>query len=244
MEGNKSNTRSPLEAVHPTARRGEIAYAERRPQAMVGLCRTHPGWQIHDVSGSGKTGHCAIVQLAGWPFRIEVRVIEDDGEPPRVVDLRIYSPPGFGDIAITNADLKAIPLARLAAAAGSGFLTALREVENIPCRLAAPEQHTVVPMSPQKTPRRYGRPRKLTDEFLRQVAEYGREARRLGRPVLQHIAFSIEPDPKRQAQPETVRSWLVQARKKGILDPGELASNRRRPSAKPQACREDRSLAV
>ncbi|MFI5783908.1 hypothetical protein [Nocardia sp. NPDC051570] len=148
------------------------------------------------------------------------------------MDLRIYSPPGFGDIAITNADLKAIPLARIAAAAGSGLLTALADVDNIPNRLAAPERHTRVPMSPQKAPQRYGRPRKLTDEFLCQVAQYGREARRLGRPILQYIAYSIEPDPKRQAQPETVRSWLVQARRKGILEPGELAGKPGRPRGK------------
>jgi hypothetical protein len=76
-----------------------------------------------------------VVHLAGSPFRFEVRVVEEPGEPPQIMDLRIYSPPGFGDVAITNADLKSIPLARIAAAAGTGVLMSLHEVETIPDRL-------------------------------------------------------------------------------------------------------------
>ncbi|WP_153348221.1 hypothetical protein [Nocardia aurantia] len=171
-------------------------------------------------------GHRAVVQLAGLPFRFEVRVIEEPGKPPRIMELRIYSPPGFGDVAITNADLKSVPLARIAAAAGSGVLTSLNDVATMPERLAAPEQHTAAARSPQAQPRGRGRPRKLTDEFLQRIAEYAREGHRRGQPIPQYVAACVEPEPRRQARPDTVRWWLAKAREGRFLTPGELT---RRP---------------
>lgn len=167
-------------------------------------------------------GHRAVVRLAASPFLFEVRVVEQPGQPPHIMDLRIYAPPAFGDVAITNADLKSVPLARIAAAAGSGLLTSMHDIGSIPDRLVAPEEHTTATKSGRQPPRGRGRPRKLTDEFLRRIAEYAREAHRRGHPIPQYVAACVEPEPKKQPRPDTVRWWLAKARERGVLIPGEL----------------------
>lgn len=221
MERNKSTPRNPLEIVDPTAQRGEVTFVDWLPPAVA---HQTPVTGAADTALRRLPGHRAVVQLAGSPFRFEVRVVEEPGLPPRVVDLRVYSPPGFGDVAITNADLKSIPLARIAAAAGSGVLTSLRgDMDAIPDRLATPEKHTEAAKAGHKTMRGRGRPRKLTDEFLHQIADFAREGHRLGQPIPQYVAACVEPEPRNQARPDTVRWWLAKAREKKILMRGELA---------------------
>ncbi|WP_327120638.1 hypothetical protein OHB12_16930 [Nocardia sp. NBC_01730] len=132
-------------------------------------------------------------------------MVEEPGKPPQVVDLRIYSPPWFGDVAITNADLESVPLARITAAAGSGLLTSMHDIDTVPDRLTAPELHTAAAKSSQRKPRGRGRPRKLTDEYLRKIAGYAREAHHHGQPIPQYIAACIEPDPRKQPRPNIVR---------------------------------------
>lgn len=227
MGRNRSTPRNPHEAVHPPATRGEVTFVDWLPPAVASQQRDDSGRTGPDTALRRLPGHRAVVHLAGSPFRFEVRVVEEPGEPPQIMDLRIYSPPGFGDVAITNADLKSIPLARIAAAAGTGVLMSLHEVETIPDRLTAPEQHTTAAKSGQRQPRGRGRPRKLTDEFLRQIADYAREGHRRGQPIPQYVAACVEPEPKKQARPDTVRWWLAKAREKRFLIPGELTGKPR-----------------
>ncbi|WP_157121255.1 hypothetical protein [Nocardia miyunensis] len=219
MVRNRSILRSPLEVVHPLATRGEISFVDWLPPAVTREVSKKTDRVTHDA---GLPGHRSVVQLEGWPFQFEVRVVETCGRPPQIVDLRIYAPGGFGDVVITNSDLKAVPLARIAAAAGSGVLTSLHDVRAVPDRLAAPEEHTAASESGHKQSRGRGRPRKLTDEFLRRVAEYAREGRLHGYPINRYVAACIEPEPKKRARPETVRSWLAKARERQFLIPGEL----------------------
>lgn len=229
MARNRSTLRSPLEAVRPPARRGEVSFVNWSLQTVASDVSEKAGRATLDA---GLPGHRAVVQLEGWPFRFEVRVVEQAGHPPQIMDLRISAPPGFGDVAITNADLKAIPLARIAAAAGSGVLTSLHDVQTVPDRLAVPEEHTAAITSGNKQSRGRGRPRKLTADFLRQVAEYAREGSRLGYPINRYVAACIEPEPKKRARPETVRSWLVKAREQRLLMPGELRGKARSEPAR------------
>lgn len=222
MIGKKSVPRNPLELVQPPTRAGEVTFVDYLPPSVTPHQRSRVDGSPGDTALRRLPGHRAVVQLAGSPFRFEVRVVEEPGQPPQIVDLRIYSPPGFGDVAITNADLKSVPLARIAAAAGSGLLTSMDDVDTIPDRLAAPERHTDAATSEQPRRRGRGRPLKLTDEFLRRIAEYAREAHRRGQPIPQYVAACVEPDPKRQPSLNTVRWWLSKARQQRLLIPGEL----------------------
>jgi hypothetical protein len=230
MAGKKSVARNPLELVQPPTEAGEVTFVSHLPPAVTPQQRSTPDGTQGDTALRRLPGHRAVVQLAGSPFRFEVRVVEEPGKPPQIVDLRLYSPPGFGDVAITNTDLKSIPLARIAAAAGSGLLTSMHDLDTIPDRLAAPEKHTDAAKSEPPPRRGRGRPRKLTDEFLHRIADYAREAHRRGQPIPQYVAACIEPDPKRQPSPNTVRWWLSKAREQRLLIPGEL---NRKPKTPP-----------
>lgn len=230
MAGKRPVPRNPLELVQPPTKPGDVTFVDYLPPAVTPQQRARPDGAHGDPALRRLPGHRAVVQLAGSPFRFEVRVVEGPGQPPQIVDLRLYSPPGFGDVAITNADLKSIPLARIAAAAGSGLLTSMHDLDTIPDRLAAPEQHTDLAKSEQPRRRGRGRPRKLTDEFLRQIADYAREAHQRGQPIPQYVAACVEPDPKRQPSPNTVRWWLSKAREQRLLIPGEL---NRKPKTPP-----------
>lgn len=230
MTGKRSAPRNPLELVQPPTRAGDVTFVDYLPPAVTPQQRTRADGTQGDTALRRLSGHRAVVQLAGSPFRFEVRVVEEPGQTPQIVDLRICSPPGFGDVAITNADLKSIPLARIAAAAGSGLLTSMHDVDSIPDRLVAPEKHTDVAESEQSRRRGRGRPRKLTDEFLGRIADYAREAHRRGQPIPQYVAACVEPDPKRQPSPNTVRWWLSKAREQRLLIPGELNRKPKNPA--------------
>lgn len=229
MAGKKPVPRNPLELVQPPTRAGEVTFVDYLPPAVTPQQRPRSDGVHIDTALRRLPGHRAAVQLAGSPFRFEVRIVEEPGKAPQIVDLRIYSPPGFGDVAITNADLKAVPLARIAAAAGSGLLTSMHDVDTIPDRMVAPEKHTDAAKSEQPGRRGRGRPRKLTDEFLHEIADYAREAHRRGQPIPQYVAACVEPDPKRQPSANTVRWWLSKAREQRLLIPGELNRKPKNP---------------
>lgn len=221
MPTNKPTPSRHIVAVRPPEP-GDISFIDWLPPAPPSYRRTKPYDPEIDTALRRIPGHRAKIQIAGWPFCFEARVVEEPGSPPRVVDLRIYSPSGRDDVPITNADLKSIPLARIAAAAGSGLLTSMHDTNTIPDRMTAPERYTTFAQSAYKQQRGRGRPRKLTDEFLRRIADYAREAHRRGQPIPQYVAACVEPEPSKQARPDTVRWWLAKAREKKFLIPGEL----------------------
>lgn len=222
MSGKRVTPRNPLEAVSPPVESGDVVFVDYLPPVVTNVQTTNPDGSHRDTVLLRLAGHRAVVRLAGSPFLFEVRVVELPGQPPQIMDLRIYAPPAFGDVAITNADLKAIPLARVAAAAGTGLLTSMQDIASLPDRLIAPEKHTTAAESRQRPARGRGRPRKLTDEFLGRIAEYAREAHRQGQPILAYVAACVEAEPRKQPRPDTVRWWLARARERRLLIPGEL----------------------
>lgn len=224
MADKKPTPRNRLDFVAPGSRRGLVRSVGLLSPAVVEELIDNPNGPEPLTVLRRLPGTRAVIGLEGWPFHFEVRVIEEPGHEPQVVDLRIHSPEGCGEVAITNADLKAIPLARLAAAVG--LQTSGTDVFSSMKRWAEPEKHTAAMNA--GTPRRgKGRPKKLTDEFLGHVVEYAREAHQAGEPINAYVAASIESEPTRQPRPETVRWWLAQARERGILSPGELSRKRK-----------------
>ncbi|WP_157777430.1 hypothetical protein [Nocardia terpenica] len=222
MAGNRSTPEKSIEQLDRPTKHGEVTFVDYLPPAVAAQQRTNPDGGERDTALRRLPGHCAVVKLQGVPFRFDVRVVEKPGEPPQIVDLRIYAPWGTGDVAITNADLKSIPLARIAAAAGSGLLTSLDDYDAFLERVRAPELHTDAAKSGQRPRRGRGRPRKLTDEFLHRIAGYAREAHQRRQPIPQYVAARVEPEPHKQPRPDTVRWWLAKARERRILTPGEL----------------------
>ncbi|MGY2027634.1 MULTISPECIES: hypothetical protein [Nocardia] len=214
MEGNKP-IRKQLEWIPPGFERGQIRSISGMAPVVVEELIDNPDGPEPLTVLRRLPGVHAYVTLYGWPFEFEVRVVEVPGGKPQVVDLRLHSPAG-GDVAITNSDLKSVPLARIAAAIGlEGNLFDTR-------RFGEPEKHIAAAPEPRSG---RGRPRKLTDDFLRRVVEFAHEAHRNGQPINAYVAASVEPEPTKQPRPETVRWWLSQARERELLKPGELARN-------------------
>ncbi len=145
----------------------------------------------------------AALRLSGCPFKFVVRVVRDEQNNPRVVDLRMYSPHYFGDVPITNADLKAVPLARLAAYSLDPEIPGL-EIPGLEIVHTDDDPPSDVEREP-------GRPKMLTDDFLRKVTRLAREARENNRDINRYIAAGMRPTVGRTVGESAVRRWRTEA---------------------------------
>lgn len=215
----QTNPSNQMNFVPPETERGHVVEMRLLSPELVEVFTDNPNGGAPFSAWKRLPGLQAKVVLSGWAFVFIVRVVEVPESSPRVVDLRIYSP--TDDVPILNADLRAVPLARIAAAVASGLLTSGEQVFD-PERWAASEQHSDAVKSNTRRARGRGRPTKLTDDFLREVARLAREAHQEGKPITAYVAANIEPDPSKQPRIDTVRWWLAEARKRGVLTSGEL----------------------
>lgn len=226
MEPKKVDSqRNRLDFVRPGTERGHVVEMDLLSPEVVEVLADNPDGGPPLTTWKRLPGQRATVVLSGWPFAFTVRVVEESGHAPRVVDLRIASPVECGDVSILNADLKAVPLARIAAAVSSGLLTSGDSAFN-PERWAAPEKHTAVERDRRAQKRKRGRPPKLTDEFLARVVDLARTAHRDGKPIVPFITASITPAGGPPPAPDTVRDWLAKAREREFYRPGELVKRK------------------
>lgn len=158
---NPPPKRNALDFIPPGTKRGDVVSFEPLPPDYVTELRDSPD----DFSNPLKVGRMlpgrrVALTLSGWPFKFIVRVVPDEDGKSQVVDLRIHSPSALGDVPITNADLKAVPVAGLAATAMDPKIPGVEITREVV----------------QPAIRRPGRPTKLTDDFLREVTRLAREA--------------------------------------------------------------------
>jgi hypothetical protein len=171
-------------------------------------------------------GTRVALKPSGCPFEFIVRVAPDQAGRPQVVDLRMRSPVARGDVPITNADLKQVPIAALAAAAMNPPMPGVEVT------------HDVQPVA--EVARRPGRPTKLTDDFLRDVTRLAREAWREDFPINDFVAAALVEEGKirKKAKEPTVRGWrkAAAARRRespdddSFLRSGELRGKPRKTS--------------
>lgn len=192
---NQPSKRNALDFVHAGTKRGEVIGWSDLPPDYVTELRDNPeGFEKGPIEvGRILPGERARLRLSGFPFVFDIRVVHDEHGNPHVVDLRMYSPPSLGDVAITNADLKAVSVAALAAAATAPPIPGAQFV------------HEDEPVA--QVARGRGRPKRLTDDFLREVTRLAREAHRNDHPINGYIAAGLEQTVGYLADEETVRGW-------------------------------------
>ncbi|MFC9894220.1 hypothetical protein ACFVMC_11055 [Nocardia sp. NPDC127579] len=159
----------------------------------------------------------ALVTLMGHDLRYRAKINGSD-RGPVVCALTIESESGRE---ITAQDLRAIPVRRIAAAVaqrcsrmGIGEIREDVSFEDIPDQLKVSDLQPVEPPPP-------GGRRRMTDEFLMEVAQLARTAFASGelvRPTLAKHFYN---------SPYTVDKWLAAARERGYLNPGEISRTRK-----------------
>jgi hypothetical protein len=214
---NRPAKRNPLDFVHPGTKPGNVVGVQLLPPGYVTELRDNKDDFGNPLQvGRILPGVRATLTLSGCPFTFTVRVVPDQDGTPQLVDLRVRSPIGCGDVAITNADLKAVSVATLIAAALNPPIPGIDAVsdETEPAAHVAP---------------RIGRPTQLTDEFLRDVTLFAREAWREGHPINGYVAARMQAAGKTSyhANHETVRGWrkaAVRRRRQSQADDSFLLS--------------------
>lgn len=205
---DRPSQRNKLDFVPPGTKRGEVLSYSPLPRAYVTELRDSPdGWEHSPIEvGRVLPGQRVALTLSGWPFEFIVRVVTDADGRPQIVDLRMRSPVELGDVPITNADLKAVPVAALAAFAIDPKIPGLDFTPT-----TGDEGDAATKDKPRRSP---GRPTKLTDAFLRDVSRLAREAWECRYPINDFVSGALLEDGKidRPAKPETVRGWLKAAR--------------------------------
>lgn len=197
----------------PSAKRGDVAAVE--------VPRDERGRVI---------GNQAYVSLVGHRLRYWVRWASGPNGP-EVMALEMESRHG-DTLPITSADLRSIPLRKIAAAAarkcGEDFMTHHVGVAADPdaIRFFAPPSEDAgsgvkwsdLLQTPEPSS---GRRRDLDDEHLRAVAQLARAAFKQGHKVRDVIAERYT------VSVFTVDKWLAAARDREFLTPGELSRHRR-----------------
>jgi hypothetical protein len=189
--------RNRLDFVHSGTKPGDVVSVQLLPPGYVTELRDNKDDFGNPLQvGRILPGVRATLTLSGCPFAFTVRVVPDEDGTPQLVDLRVRSPIECGDVAITNADVKAISVATLTAAALNPPFPGVE--------VTADETEPGA-----RVARRTGRPTQLTDEFLRDVTLFAREAWREGHPINGYVAARMLAADKirYQANDETVRGW-------------------------------------
>jgi hypothetical protein len=204
-----------------------VSYAPLSPEYVTELRDNPEGWNKGPIEvGRVLPGTRATISMAGWlPFRLTARVVLDRDGNPQVVDLRLRSP---DDTPITNAVLKSIPVAKLAAAVMSP------RIPGVELQHHTPDHAAIAPPLGQRV--------KLTDDFLRDVTRLAREAWQSRFPINDFIAAALheEGKTKTRAKVEAVRGWrkAAAARRRqspddhSFLQSGELRGNPPQEGAK------------
>lgn len=171
------------------------------------------------------------VTLHGHDLAYFVRLVFTPAGPA-VADLTVINPAGRP---VTAADLRAIPLHRLARAVAAKARTrTLGELNsNVTAKSLERSGVTWGDLDPdnyrgkeaQSAPRRR---RLLTDEYLTEIATLARELR----DTQPGLPIRIEIARRYHVSVPTVDKWLAAARKRGILTPGELPQYRQRQSGR------------
>jgi hypothetical protein len=202
---NQPAKRNRLDFVRPGTKSGDVVSIALLPPEFVTELRDNPDDFGKPLQvGRILPGVRATLELSGCPFTFMVRVVTDGGGTPQLVDLRVRSPIDCGDVAITNADLKAVSVATLIDAAMSPPVPGVRNASAEP----DPAAHVA---------RRPGRPTQLTDAFLRDVTRLARQAwREEAEDINLYVAAAMLAEGKigHHAYPETVRGWRKAAAKR------------------------------
>ncbi|MGV9671305.1 hypothetical protein ACWDPV_12015 [Gordonia sp. NPDC003504] len=155
------------------------------------------------VTGTAGTG---VVRLHGRDLEYTA-TCETGATGPHVVALSLTTD---GGRPLTVADLRAVPLRRIAAAVGNVIPLPGSGVTDLDWSTFGE------PDRPPKRARPRGRPPKLTDDDHRRVAELARQAVRDGKPVRRFLSQRLD------LSPSTVDTRLRKAEEHGYLQPGEL----------------------
>lgn len=152
----------------------------------------------------------ATVKDPDLPYDLTLRVRVEDGVP-RIVEL-VCADRKNGE-GIDGRGLRALPMTQLLA-------EACAERERVSDRKR--DRPVTEGSTYQRQP--------MTDELLEQVAQVYRSAEPLGRPV-EAVAeyFSTET---RWVPRNTVRRWVMEARKRGFLEPSQQGESRRANAVK------------
>lgn len=206
MDGkNRPANRNRLDFVYPGTKPGNVVSVQLLPPDFVTELRDNPDDFGNPLQvGRILQGVRATLTLSGCPFAFTVRVAPDQYGTPQLVDLRVRSPLECGDVAITNADLKTVSVNTLIAAA-----------LNPPIPGIYTEPNKTEPAT-RPVARRTGRPRQLTDDFLRDVTRFAREAWRGHYPINKYVAAAMTDAGKTRyhVSDETVRGWRRAAAKR------------------------------
>ena len=206
MDGkNRPANRNRLDFVLAGTKPGDVVSVAMLPPDFVTELRDNPDDFGNPLQvGRILPGVRATLTLSGCPFAFTVRVARGQDGTPQLVDLRVRSPLECGDVAITNADLKAVSVATLIAAA-----------LNPPIPGIDTEPDETEPAT-RASARRTGRPTQLTDDFLRDVTQFAREACRGHYPINKYVAAAMKDTGKTRyhVSDETVRGWRRAAAKR------------------------------
>lgn len=197
LDKKRPAMRNRIDFVHPGTKRGDVVGFSLLEPSYVTELRDNPADFENPLQvGRILPGVRATLRLSGCPFTFTVRVVPDQDGTPQLVDLRVRSPIDCGDVAITNADLKAVSVANLIAAALNPPIPGIEAVANE----TEPAGHVAL---------RSGRPTQLTDEFLRDVTRFARQAWRDRHPINDYVAAAMLDAGKTRyrANAQTVRGW-------------------------------------